>query len=113
MDDAPVSWFVIEHGWKVVSADGHEVGTVEETVGDSTHDIFDGLTIRTGRLERPRYVPAEQVGEITEGRIALLISRDEAEHLRVYDEPPVAEEILPEGASWWTRLVDSFRRPRA
>ena len=32
---------------------------IEETVGDSTHDIFDGLTVGTGLLSKPRYVPAE------------------------------------------------------
>jgi hypothetical protein len=112
-DRSPVSWFVIERGWKVVAADGSEVGTVDETVGDSSHDIFDGLTVRTGRLEKPRYVPAEQVGEITEGRVALTISAEAAKNLRVYDEPPPSEEILPEGGNWLTRLLDLFRRPRA
>jgi hypothetical protein len=57
-------------------------------------------------------VPAEQVAEIVEGRIALSLSAEEATSLRVYDEPPVTEEILPEGGSRWTRLLDSFRRPR-
>jgi hypothetical protein len=36
----PVSWFVIEPGWKVVDADGEQVGTVDEVVGDSGDDIF-------------------------------------------------------------------------
>ena len=109
--DPPVSWFLIEKGWKVVAADGSVVGTIEETVGDSTHDIFDGVTVRTGLLDRPRYVPSEQVGKITEGTVALKLSAAEAHRLGAYAEPPPEEEILPEGASWWTRLRDSFRRP--
>ena len=108
----PVSWFLIERGWKVVASDGSEIGTVEETVGDSSHDIFDGLTVRTGRLEKARYVPAEEVAEITEGRIALSLSPEHAQSLQIYDEPPATEEILPEAGSWWTRFLDSFRRPR-
>jgi uncharacterized protein DUF2171 len=110
---APVSWFVIEPGWKVVAADGSDVGVVEETVGDSTHDIFDGLTIRTGILGGKRYVPAEQIDGITEGRIQLKLSADQAKYLRPYEEPGPAERITSEGGSWWTRLLDSFRRPRA
>ena len=109
---APVSWFLIERGWTVVAADGSEVGTVEDTVGDSSHDIFDGLAVRVGMFEKTRYVPAEQVGTITEGRVHLKLSPQEADSLRVYDEPAEAREIVPVGASWWTRFLDSFRRRR-
>jgi hypothetical protein len=109
----PVSWLVLEKGWKVVAADGSEVGTVGETIGDSSHDIFDGITVRTGLLEKPRYVPAEQIGRITDGEIQLNLSSDQAAELKAYDEPPPTEEVLPEGGSWWTRLLDSFRRRRA
>jgi hypothetical protein len=111
-DPAPVSWFVIERGWKVVASDGSEVGTIEETVGDSSHDIFDGLTVKTSRFDRPRYVPSEQVGTIRPGVVALKLSAEQAGKLGAYDTPAVSEEILPVGGSWWTRLLDSFRRPR-
>jgi hypothetical protein len=111
--DAPVSWFLIERGWKVVAADGSEIGTVDETVGDSAHDIFDGLTVRTRMLEKPRYVPAEQIGTITEGRVELMLSADEARSLRPYEQPAAVEEIVPGRGSWWTRLLDLLRRPRA
>ena len=42
----PVSWFLIDQGWKVVG-DGRrkEIGKVVEVVGDSSHDIFSGLTV--------------------------------------------------------------------
>jgi hypothetical protein len=69
----PVSWLLIERGWKVVTANGAEVGKVEETAGDSKLDIFNGLTVATGLLGRPRYVPAEKVAEITEGQVRLTI----------------------------------------
>jgi hypothetical protein len=108
-EDAPVSWFVIEPGWKVVAADGSEVGVVEETVGDSTHDIFDGLTVRTGLFERARYVPAEQVERISEGRIQLRMSAEQARYLREHQEPGATAQVLPEGGSWWQRVLDGFR----
>ena len=50
MSDQPVSWLVIEPGWTVVAADGTEVGRVEELVGDSGIDIFNGLAVSTGWL---------------------------------------------------------------
>ena len=109
----PVSWFLIEPGWRVVAADGSEAGTVVETVGDSTHDIFDGLSVKCGGLAGKRYVAAEDVEEITEGRVKLGLTAEQASRLPPYVEPAPQERIVPEGGSWWTRLRDAFRRPRA
>ena len=92
----PVSWLVIERGWDVVAADGDEVGKVEEIVGDETRDIFNGLTIAHSLFARGQYVPAEDVGEITEGQVRLTLSKAEAEQLPEYTEPPPSEQILPE-----------------
>jgi hypothetical protein len=89
----PVSWYLIEQGWEVVGSDDESIGKVEETVGDSTHDIFDGLTVGTGLLSKPRYVPAELVGEIVEGRIKLTIDRERFKQLDEYREPPTSEEV--------------------
>jgi len=83
----PVSWFVIERGWEVVGGDGGKLGTVEEALGDPERDIFDGLSIATGLLGKPRYVPAELVREIVEGTVRLSIGQDELERLEEYDEP--------------------------
>jgi hypothetical protein len=67
----PVSWFLIEPGWEVVDADGENVGKVHEVVGDQERDIFDGLQVTTGLVGEPRYVPSEEVGTITVGRVQL------------------------------------------
>jgi hypothetical protein len=92
----PVSWFVVERGWKVVGSDGSKLGTIEETVGDSTRDIFDGLTVATGLLSTPRYVPAELVDEIVEGTVRLSIGEDDFERLEGYEEPRGDAPIRPE-----------------
>jgi uncharacterized protein YrrD len=86
----PVAWNVIEHGWKVLDRDGDEVGTVHEVVGDANADIFNGLTIQSGLLKKTRYVPAERVAEIVEGRITLDIDDRELERL---------DETEPAGAA--------------
>jgi hypothetical protein len=90
-----VSWFLVERGWKVMAADGKSVGSVEEVVGDTAQDIFNGLSVSPGLLKRPRYVPAEAVAEITEGEIRLSISKERFERLGEYEEPPASAEILP------------------
>jgi len=73
----PVSWIMIERGWLVVDADGHELGRVDEVLGDESADIFNGLQILTGTLGKPTYVPAERVGEIVEGRVQLQLTTEE------------------------------------
>jgi hypothetical protein len=91
----PVSWFLIRTGWKVVSADGREVGRVDEVTGDEDSDIFDGLAVATSALGRPRYVPAEQVGRIEDGVVHLTLTEDEVKGLGEYLEPATSAEIEP------------------
>ena len=107
----PVSWFLIEAGWTVVDAAGEEVGSVDEVIGDSSDDIFNGLSISTSLLGKPRYVPSEQVGEITEGRVHLKLSKDQIERLGEYEEPPTTAEILPEEAGRVRRAEASVEAP--
>ena len=85
----PVSWFLIEPGWKVVDADGKNIGRIEEVVGDTAEDIFNGLAVSTGLLAKPRYVPAEQVGEITEGEVQLKLPAEHVDRLEEHKPPAV------------------------
>jgi hypothetical protein len=86
----PVSWLVVEKGWKVHAADGSEVGTVAQTLGDEDLDIFDGLAVSTGLLSKAVYVPSEQVGEIVDGAVTLALDADEVKRLAPYEHPPRA-----------------------
>ncbi len=70
---------MISAGWKVYAADGSEFGTVAEVRGDEGADIFDGLEVATSAVARPKYVPAEKVTTITEGRIDTSLTQDEVE----------------------------------
>jgi hypothetical protein len=92
----PVSWLMIEAGWKVHAADGTEVGQVDEVVGDSGVDIFDGLAIATSVLGKPRYVPSEEVAEITEGNVWLSLTREQVAQLGEYLEPATTAQIEPD-----------------
>jgi hypothetical protein len=112
----PVSWLMIEPGWRVVAADGSEVGRVEEVTGDSNADIFDGLAIAFSAIGDQHYVPAEQVGAITEGTVQLKLDRAAIENLAKFDEPAEEEEIEPEKAPLAERVeqrgLGSATKPR-
>jgi hypothetical protein len=91
----PVSWLVVEAGWKVVGSDGEEIGKVDEVVGDTGDDIFNGLAVSTGLLGKPKYVPAERVAEIVEGEIRLDLPASAADHFEDHDPQPPSEELRP------------------
>jgi sporulation protein YlmC with PRC-barrel domain len=84
----PVSWFLIERGWKVVDAHGAHIGRIEQVVGDIENDIFNGLAVSSGLLGKPRYVPAEQVGEITDGQVQLTLPAEHVKRLEEHEPAP-------------------------
>lgn len=104
MTDDPVSWLLIEPGWQVVDASGGEIGRVEAVTGDSDADIFDGLAVAAAMLARPKYVPAEQVGAITDGTVHLKLARATFDALGEYDEPPESIDVEGDRASRTARL---------
>ncbi len=104
----PVSWFVIERGWRVLDSEGEEVGTVDEVTGDENADIFDGLSIRSGLFSDARYVPSEQVDEITDGTVKLALTKDAVEALQEFAEPPASLEVSSEKASLTDRAAAPF-----
>ncbi len=112
-----VSWKVIEPKWKVLSADGSEVGQVYLTVGDENADIFDGLAITHhggpallhGFADRPRYVSAGQVASIQQGVVRLTITDEESHHLPEHQAPESAV-ILPESASLKDRIETDIKK---
>ncbi len=137
-----VSWLVIRPGWKVLSADGSEIGEVDEVVGDDTTDIFDGLSIAESALGQPRYAGAEQIAEIEQGVVRLSLNREQAGQLPQYRQPATSVEIEPDDRNglgnriaadarkakgriveptqahehpfnFWTRVAHFFRRLRS
>jgi uncharacterized protein YrrD len=96
VSEPPASWLIVERGWTVEGSDGEELGKVEETVGDSTRDIFNGLTVASGLFSRARYVPAERVEEIRHELVRLSIGADEFERLEEYEEPPPSGRLEAE-----------------
>jgi uncharacterized protein YrrD len=91
----PVSWKVVEPGWGVVASGGDDVGKVDQIIGDPEADIFDGLAVGAGSvLDRPTYVPSEQVGAIEEGTVHLTIDALAFAELPPYEAPPSGQRFL-------------------
>ena len=90
----PVSWKVVERGWRVLAGDGSDLGSVDEVVGDSTADIFNGLVVSPGLLRGNRYVPSEQVAEIREAEVQLALDSAAFEALEEWHGPPPSPHIL-------------------
>jgi hypothetical protein len=67
----PASYLTLEDGTGVWSSDDREVGTVAHVLADEEKDIFEGLVLDTG--DGHRFVEAEQVDELREGRVVLRI----------------------------------------
>ena len=96
-----VSWKAIEQGAVLVAIDGSEAAQVVEVAGDRTADIFNGLVVKVGVLEAPRYLPSEQVVAIWPRRVQVGLAPAEIANLPQYEEP-VLERLEPE--SFFTRL---------
>ena len=93
--ETPVSWLVVERGWKVLARDGEEIGRIDELVGDTGKDIFNGLVVSLGLLKGSRYVPAERVARIVEKAVYLDLAAAEIETLEDHERPPPSAEVLP------------------
>lgn len=81
----PIGWPALAEGTRVVSVDGREIGRVAEVIGDENSNIFSGLVLRTGLLATDRFVPADQVGELTSDEVRLTITALSAEKLEPYE----------------------------
>ena len=92
----PVAWIMIRPGWKVLAADGSEIGRIDELVGDEREDIFDGISISVTALGQPRYIDAEHIGRIEEGEVHLSLDHEAAAQLPQYRQPATSLEVEPD-----------------
>ena len=107
----PVSWLLIEPGWRVDGSDGTELGRIEAVTGDQDRDIFDGIAVAHSAVGHPRYVASEAVGGIVEGKVTLTLDAAAFEQLPEYREPPETAQIVPEKASVLERATTHVEQP--
>jgi len=82
-DEQLLAWSAILESTQVKSSDGVVVGTVYEVLG--AEDIFHGLVLHTAGPDDMTFVPADQVGEITNRKIMLRLTSEEVRALPVYE----------------------------
>jgi hypothetical protein len=115
MDDgeAQVSWKGIAADARLVTADGQEIGRVEEVAGDPQADIFDGLVVspaghHAGHRDK-RYIAAERVGRIWPHRVEVDLGADEVESLPPYTESKSVAWRASDGGRVADRLRSAFK----
>jgi hypothetical protein len=102
-----VSWKALKKDATIVTSDGDESARVAEIVGDPDADIFNGLVVKLGLLDKNRHLPAERVQAIWPKRVEVDATLDELKGLPPYEEP-VVETLEPAGG-FFTRLRNLFR----
>jgi hypothetical protein len=105
MDDGhQIGYQALPRGVPVVSSDGVEVGTVHRVLDNAREHIFDGIVIAT--RDGRRFVDAPEVVRITERRVTLSITAEEAKGLPEHRgmRGALEAELKRAGRRWRRRL---------
>jgi hypothetical protein len=102
----PASYLTLAEGTEVRSSDDRVVGKVGHVLADAEKDIFEGLVLDTG--DGYRFVEAEQLAELHEGRVVLAIAAARVPGLPVPSANPPA--LDPGGGGLESELNARLRR---
>lgn len=108
-DGIPIAYTGLQKGTPVVSASGHEFGTVDHVLDIPAEDLFDGIVVETG--DGLRFVDRDQIEEMTTTRVRCALSDEQVAALRPPDGPPVFA-VEHAASSLRGRFARLFRRPR-
>jgi hypothetical protein len=116
MDEGlPIAYEVLEPGVPVYASGGEQVGTVDHVVAALSEDIFHGLVINTGHVQR--FVPADQVASLHEHGADLRIDATAVGLLHPPEHGAPAWRQVEPGVkpSQWRRCLDLVegKDPRA
>jgi hypothetical protein len=78
-DEHQIGYKVLPRGTPVHTADGEQLGTVAQVLDNAREHIFDGIVVKTA--EGRRFVDAPEVARITNRRVTLTITREQAAEL--------------------------------
>ncbi len=109
--ETPVSYHAAVTGSPVLSASGHQIGTLEHVLEVPELDLFDGIVIHTHA--GLRFIDPDRIEKITRSYIRCTISDDQASILPPPDGPPVyhVDALEYSGDSVHDVLGRMFRRP--
>ncbi|HZU12886.1 MAG TPA: PRC-barrel domain-containing protein [Chloroflexota bacterium] len=82
IEERPLAWNAILENTPVYSADGVQIGEINDVLG--AEDIFHGVVVRSGTFGRDIMIPAQEVGRITNRRIETNVTAEVARELPAY-----------------------------
>jgi uncharacterized protein YrrD len=80
--ERPIAWLALDKGTPVYTSDGEEIGKVSSVVADVQKDIFSGISFKHGFLGSEHFVPADDIGELTDRGVHLNLSAEQAQELQ-------------------------------
>jgi hypothetical protein len=111
MTESPISYQAATRGTPVLASTGSEIGKLEHVLQVPELDIFDGIVI--GTHEGLRFVPADDVTQITRGHIQTGLDDAQAAALQPPSGPPVyrVDALADSGDNMHDILGRMFGRP--
>ena len=103
----PTSYLALAEGTRVVSSDGHEIGTVRHVLAVPDDDVFDGIVIDTP--DGMRFADAPIVGDLYEHEARLRVDARAAGSLPSPSENPAALDVDPDDVDG-SNLSEKLRR---
>ncbi len=80
-DETPVAWTNLALDTPVMTADGSEIGTTEEVIGDQSEDTFHGLAVKRGSDGAVVELPAARIKKMTKRQILTDLAEADAASL--------------------------------
>jgi hypothetical protein len=84
-DETTVAWQATPRHAPVTDAEGNEIGTVAELLGDEGDDIFHGIAVKRRHDGETVEISAARVKRVTTGHVVTDLSAAEASALPRYD----------------------------
>jgi len=86
-DETPIAWSALRPGAAAVTADGGELGTVHEVLGDVDEDIFHSVVVKRASDGEAVEIPAERIKRLTERHVVTDLDGGDAGALPEYRQP--------------------------
>lgn len=102
----PISYEALAVKTPVLTASGHEIGTVAHVLADEHLDLFDGIVVKTH--QGIRFVERDQISSITTAAVTTTIADADADALPKPDGEPIYEVDALQGIG--PSLTDHLRK---
>lgn len=84
-EERPLSWKAVPDHTPIHASGGEDVGMLVQVQGAEAQDIFHGLVVSLGMLQRDVFIPATNVRAMTNRRIDVDLRADQVGELPAYE----------------------------